>query len=380
MLKRRVVVGAKIESSYGEAETISATDCFLAYDIVFTPGIESLARDTFSESLGEVSPQPGARTATVTFVTDIYGSGTAGTAPPFGVLLRACGMLELLDSGVQALYQSRDTGFESVTVTIWQDGLKHVMRGCRGRFEAVMEMGQRGKINWTFEAVDFTYTDENIPEGIYSIIVPPVCLNQNFSIGGYSAVVPSLNIGVNNTLTRAPSLNETGGYARIDITERVVEGTISPEAVTVATHGFYTSWANGTKSDLTITLGTVAGNICKVTAPRVHYTGFSFEDRAGILAHSLPFKCVEMVSTVSGACDSTTSAGVIKDTSLFDENDEYNGARLTMTSGTYYGKARIISDVDASVGTATLEAAFAGVPAEGDQFGISKKEVQILFK
>ncbi len=380
LLKRKTVIGAAIEQTYGVAESVGSANTILVYDVNFSPAIDVVERNAQTESMGNIAPQMGARTASVTFSTDIYGSGVAGSVPPIDVLLRACGMAVTTEAGNSVMYQATDANFESATIVVWQDGIKHVLTGCRGRCSFAFDMGQRGKTEFTFEAKNFTYTDEAIPTGSYTTVIPPVCLNQQFSVGGYAAIIPSLRIDLNNELTRAPNITEPGGYARVDISDRKVDGTFSPEATLIASHDWYTTWSGGVKSDISVQLGNSAGNLIKLTAQNVIYTGLSFEDRGGVLAQTMPFRCAELINVVSGACDSGTGPTTIKDTSLFTVNDEYNGGRLTIKSGTYVNKARIITDVVASTGVATVEYTLGGSPAPADTFEISKKEFQILFK
>ena len=380
LLKRKTVIGAAIEDNYGIAQEVTGSNAILVFDVALTPGIDVLERNAQTDSLGNIAPQMGARTASVTFSADVYGSGTAGSVPAIDVLLRACGLQPTTEASHSVMYQARDSSFESATIVVWQDGLKNVLTGCRGRCSFAFEMGQRGRAEFTFEAKNFTYVDEAMPTVSYSSTVPPVCLNQNFSVGGYSAVIPSLRIDLNNELTRAPSVNETGGYARVDITDRKVDGSFSPEATLIATHDWYTTWSGGVKSDITIQLGVTAGNLIKLTAQNCIYTGFGFEDRSGILAQSMTFRCAELVNVISGICDTATGASTIKDTSLFTVNDQYNGGRLTIAAGTYVNKARLITDIDSVAGVAYLESSLGGAPSPGDTFNISKKEFQILFK
>ncbi len=379
LLKRKTVVGAKIESIYGSPENVGSSDTILVYDVNFSPNIDVLERNAQTESMGNIAPQMGARTASVTFSTDLYGSGTAGTVPPIDVLLRACGLVGVTESGNNVIYQARDANFESATIVVWQDGLKHVLTGCRGRCSFAFDMGQRGKAEFTFEAKNFTYTDEAIPVGSYTTVIPPVCLNQQFSMGGYAAIIPSLRIDLNNELTRAPDITEPGGYARVDISDRKVDGTFSPEATLIATHDWYTTWSGGVKSDISVQLGNTAGNLIKFTAPNIIYTGLSFEDRGGVIAQTMPFRCAELINVVSGACDAGTGANTIVDTSVFTTNDLYNGCQLVIQSGARVGNARIITDMS-SAGTVTLDFALAGAPAPADTFSVSKKEFSLLFR
>lgn len=379
LLKRKTVIGAAIETSgYGIAASVGSADTILVYDVNFSPTIDVVERNAQTESMGNIAPQMGARTASVTFSADLYGSGTAGTVPPIDVLLRACGLVGVTESGDSVIYQATDDNFESATIVVWQDGLKHVLTGCRGRCSFAFDMGQRGKAEFTFEAKNFTYSDEAIPTGSYTTTIPPVCLNQNFSVGGYAAIIPSLRIDLNNELTRAPNISEAGGYARVDITDRKVDGTFSPEATLIATKDWYTTWSGGSKSDITIQLGNSAGNIIKLTAPNVIYTGLSFEDRGGVIAQTMPFRCAELINVVSGAVDSATQT-TITDTSLFVTNDEFNSARLTIKSGVQVNKARIITDVIGGTGVATLDTPLSGAPAAASTFEVSKKELQLKF-
>ena len=241
------------------------------------------------------------------------------------------------------------------------------------------DMGQRGKIDWTIDCLEYTDTDDaNIPTPAYSTVVPPVCLNQNFAISEYSAIIPSIKIDFNNTISRAPSVNAVCGYARVDITARKIEGSISPDAVNNATAPFYANWSQGLKSDLTIQFGSNAGNKMIVTAPRVHYTGMSFGDRAGVLINDLPFQCAQMAAVVSGTVGALSTSGTIKDTGTFVSDNLHTGGRLTIVSGTYNTKARIISSQTQS-GGAVLQSAFGGSPTQGTPYTISLKEIQLLF-
>jgi hypothetical protein len=219
-----------------------------------------------------------------------------------------------------------------------------------------------------------------MPTGAYSTIIPPVCLNANFTMGNHASIIPSLNVAIENTLSRAPSVNEAFGYARVDITDRKVTGSFAPEAELIASKDWYTIWSGGTKNDFSIQLGATAGNIIKFTAPQVVFTGFSHDDRGGVLVHTMPFRCAELATVISGAADAATGALNIKDATYFTTNDLYNGARLTFNTGTYANKARIISDTIAASTTVTLETALGGAPGVADVFTISKKELQILFR
>src|SRR5262245_19624742 len=94
-LRARNMVGLlKLEAVSGTPENPAVTDAFLPENvrISFSPNIVNT--DEVSGSLDPRTPIVGGLSAQITFDVYLKHSGTAGTAPDFGDLLKICGLQE----------------------------------------------------------------------------------------------------------------------------------------------------------------------------------------------------------------------------------------------------------------------------------------------
>ena len=62
---------------------------------------------------------------------ELAGSGTAGTAPRYGALLQACGLSETIVASTSVTYAPVSSAFSSATIYFNNDGIRHILTGCR---------------------------------------------------------------------------------------------------------------------------------------------------------------------------------------------------------------------------------------------------------
>lgn len=125
LLQRKRVILAKIESSYGVDPTpTGAANAILVRNLNVTPQDADLAdRDLVRPYIGRSEQLPAAIRAMLDFEVEMAGAGTAGTAPGYGPLLRACGFAEsLLAAAVTGTAQSGGTN----TITLAAAGTSSV--------------------------------------------------------------------------------------------------------------------------------------------------------------------------------------------------------------------------------------------------------------
>jgi hypothetical protein len=93
-LTRKRAILAKIETTYGQDPTPSATlDALLMSNLTVSPMEMTLAqRNNVKAYMGNNPSVLAAIYAKVSFDIEVAGSGTAGTAPAYDELLRACGL------------------------------------------------------------------------------------------------------------------------------------------------------------------------------------------------------------------------------------------------------------------------------------------------
>ena len=112
MLQRKRVITAKIETTYGtDSVPTGAANAILVRNLNVTPQEADFTdRDLVRPFIGRSEQLPAGLRALVDFEVEIAGSGTAGTAPGYGPLLRACGFAEaVLAAAVTGTAQAGST-------------------------------------------------------------------------------------------------------------------------------------------------------------------------------------------------------------------------------------------------------------------------------
>jgi len=110
-------IAAREEETEGTAITLSNTYADIKCEnVTFTPDLPFYPRAATSASFSRFAGTSGGpRFAEIAFEVSIAGSGTAGTAPSWGPLLKACGFYESLVASTSATYGPR-TANPSTTV------------------------------------------------------------------------------------------------------------------------------------------------------------------------------------------------------------------------------------------------------------------------
>src|ERR1044071_9538624 len=116
---------AKKEVTYAvDPVPVGTTDAIAVINPQFTTDATIVERDQIlRDSISRLSAVIGRKLARITFGVEMKGSGSAGTAPPAGPLLRACGLSETIVASTSVTYASISSAFESVTI-YWYDGSK----------------------------------------------------------------------------------------------------------------------------------------------------------------------------------------------------------------------------------------------------------------
>jgi len=284
LIEAKTQIAAKVESVEGTAETLSASDAFLAANVKFTPNLAMGERKNVSASLSPWAPIPGVRSAKLEFDVELKGSVTKGTAPALGKLLKACGLGETVVSGTSVTYAPASSSISSLTLAAYQDGVIKNIWGARGNVSLKLENGAPGWLHFEFTGSDFSVTDGAMfTSGVtYESTKPPAFLSATLTIDSYSALIGLLEVNMNNEVNLRKDVNSQSGYKSALITNRKPTMTIDPEQVLAATYDFYGKLRSGNEGSLSLVLGSATGNICTITASKVQYTGISDDVRDGI--------------------------------------------------------------------------------------------------
>ena len=295
LLRKRLIV-IETESSYGTDPTPTGADAVLVRDLTITPqSSDVVSRDLIRPYLGASQQILTNTRVECTFSVEMAGSGTAGTAPQYGKALKACGLSETVASGTSVTYEPVSAAFSSVTIYYMIDGVRHKATGCRGTVSISAEVG-------SIPTLDFSFTGiYNAPDD--SALLTPTYANQDdplvfkngnvtgFQLLSYSGALQSFSFDLGNSTVYRELV---GGTKEVLITDRAATGSLSIEAVTMATKDYFASAVDDDAAlgNLVFTHGTAAGNKVQFTSSKVDIGDVSYGDSDGIAMLEIPYTCV----------------------------------------------------------------------------------------
>ena len=148
---KRGALLCKTEVTYAtDSVPVAATNAVAVMNPQFTTDVTLVERDQIlRDSISRLSVVIGRKLARLTYGVEMKGSGTAGTPPNYGPILKSCGLSETTVAVTSVTYTPVNTGFESCTI-YWYDGSKlHKLTGVYSTMRIVEEVGQFGRFEVT---------------------------------------------------------------------------------------------------------------------------------------------------------------------------------------------------------------------------------------
>jgi len=289
LLRRKTVMAAAIESTAYTAESLGASDSnFNFFDVVCTPNFEIRQRPQ-ANKFSNRNSTTGGRTGTVTFKTEITGDG-AGTAPAWADLLfPACGFVKSTNT-FAPLSSAPGTSVKTLTIGVYEDGRKKLLKGCVGTGKIILESGKDAMIEWTFTGAWVQVTDATILAPTYPSDIPLRFANSTVAIASYNPCVQKVEFDFGNNVVLREDPAEVSGYKGAIITDRNVVGSIDPEAQLVATYDAFGNWIANTEEALSVVMddGT---DVVTITAPKAEITSVDGDgDRNSLRTDPITFQ------------------------------------------------------------------------------------------
>jgi len=295
LLSRKRLILAKTESTYGTDPTpTGSANAILVRNLEITPlQADTVTRDLIRPYLGNSDQLLAQTRVEVTFEVELAGSGTAGTAPAYGPVLKACGLSETVVATTSVTYAPVSASFSSVTIYFHNDGIRHKVTGCRGTFELNAEVGQIPVISFTMTGIYNAPTDESLPSPTYANQAAPLIFKNgntsNFSIFSYSGCLQSLNFQLANEVI----YRELVGCTKESlIVNRAPAGDVVIEAPTITAKDFFAIATGSSTGSISFQHGGTAGNIVTFTTAQSDIANPSYSDQDGIQMLNLPYVAV----------------------------------------------------------------------------------------
>lgn len=258
------------------------TDTICYFLEVTTGGVSGVAEITVtSETAGESNAA-----AVVTTATEfaVGASGLTVTPTFTGTLVEGQKWVIWLFP-TSSILQPVSDDFQSITLEMNKDGVRHFMPGAFGTFEITATAGEYATVSWTFMGLYVAPTDAVAPAVIYERTLPPMVELARLRVDGFYAIVETLSFNQSNDVQIRPDVSSAEGIIGYRIVNRAPEGGINPEATLVADNDFWGDMTEARRMPLQMRVGQQPGNTVWMVAPGVQYTGLTYADRNGILTY-----------------------------------------------------------------------------------------------
>ncbi len=178
----------------------------------------------------------------------------------------------------------------SLTMASYEDGVRKLLRGCRGSLKFTLKLGSPIAMDFKFMGVEAGVIDVALLEGVdYGTTEEPVILGASFAVAGVSLNVGSIDIDIANKLSPRDKIDDPSGILSYIITDRQPAGNMDPEMLSVAEHDFHGNWLNNVKMPFDFSYGTADGNKFRFYAPAIQYTKVEDADKEGIQIAQVAF-------------------------------------------------------------------------------------------
>lgn len=285
LIFRKKVVLAKTETTYGTDPTPTASaNAILFQSASIEPIVgEGLSRDLDKSTFGADAMDMVGQHVKLTLRVEAAGSGTAGTAPAYGPLLKACGYSETVVSSTSVTYAPIDDGIDSLTQIFQHDKKFHKLTGSRGSVKFVAKKRGYPYFEFVFMGLYNTVTAGTISTPTLTAFRKPV----PFRASTVSCTLLGETIGLHEIdidFGQKVNFYEHSEEESIVIEDREGAGNVMFELPEIGDYNFYTAAAASTLGALTYVHGTTAGNIITINAPNVQIADPRDEDVQGITA------------------------------------------------------------------------------------------------
>lgn len=293
---RNTAILAKIETTYGvDAVPTGGANALLISNQNINPlNAQNVDRALVRPYFGGSEQLVGTRFKEVSFDVEFVGSGTAGTAPAWGPLLRACGMAETVTASTRVDYLPITSSQESVSIYYFDDGVRHVLLGARGTFTLNLKVGEIPRFGFRFQGIDggdtavanpsVTLTNFKTPQVVVDANTADVTFGATHSASGAPALTSGTaypSQGLELDIAHAVSHIALLGGEGHDITDRQSVGKVNLDLTAAQEVSFMGTVTAATLQSVGLLHGTQAGFRGLVFMPAVQLINPSKQEVEG---------------------------------------------------------------------------------------------------
>jgi hypothetical protein len=287
LLRRKAVFAAKVESTIGTAESLTAAEgAFNARDFTIQPNIPVTRR----EGQGGFQYLPGiaeGMQGTCTVTMDMSYDGT--TVPSWAsVLLPACGWVNSTGT-FSPKSEGPGSNVKTITIGHYKDGKLALLSGAMGTFVITCPTGKMAYITFTFTGkYSSNETDTAIIAPTYPSTLPLRFANGALTWNSVALCTSQVTIDAGNSVIMRECVNasDRSGFVSALVTNRAPVITADPESELVATQNRDSLWLTSIAQALVCQVG-ATGTSVTINAPKAQLENKQQGNRNDMLTDDL---------------------------------------------------------------------------------------------
>ena len=317
LLTRKRVIAVLKETTAGTYNAPQAANCLLVRDLSITPQeSDVVSRDLVRPYFGASEQLQANTRVSCTFSVEMagVGSGDADVAPNYGECIEACGFTGESTDDAKHLFIPNSTVATTVSILYNIDGVQHTVKGAKGTFSISCAVGEIPTIDFTFTGIYIDPSDATALTPSYNKQADPLLFDNgntgSFKIFGETGLqMSNFSLDLGNEVVYRELV---GGSPEVLITNRNITGSVTVEAVNLASGGsqqwnpFAAALADGTLGEISFTHGTTALNKVTIqsglvtsqdTKNRCDLGAITYGEEDGIAMWEVPYT---MIPTTAG--------------------------------------------------------------------------------
>ncbi|MCA0213076.1 MAG: hypothetical protein LCH79_07870 [Proteobacteria bacterium] len=291
---RKLALLAKMETVYAtDSVPTGAANAMVVHDVEVTPlDGEEVERNNVQPYFGNMGAIEATSYARLRFNVEMAGSGTAGVAPKYSPLLRACAtsLTVVADTSVTVLPITE--ALESASLYCNIDGINHIMPGVRGNCKPVLDAKGKPVFQFEFMGLFVPLTDTPLPAVTLTGWVKPVAVNKantTCTVHGVAVAMSHYDLDFGNQVVK----RDLTGVDTVEIVDRKSAGSLVFENTAIATKNWVGTAKDKTLGNLALVHGTTAGNIITFNATGTLELGKpTYSNQDGIQMINVPTRYV----------------------------------------------------------------------------------------
>ena len=285
LLQRKRVLAAKVETTIGTAESLTASEgVFNAYNVIAQANITAEEREG-QGAFNRLSSVTGMRTGTISFRTDLSYDGS--TVPTWAsVLLPMCGWVNATGTFTPRT-EAPGSNVKTGTIGVFMDGMLKRIAGAVGDFSIVFPSGRMAYIDWTFTGVWQAPTDTAIIAPTYPTDPTLRAASMTTSWNATTLCFEQITVASNNEIVARECTTSAAGVTNYMIADRRPTITGNPETELVATQDRFGQWIGHTEGALSIAIS----NAITISASKAQIINIQEGNRNRIVIDEIEWQC-----------------------------------------------------------------------------------------